>query len=171
MRAIIGALALVPALAMASEALVSDLDRRLHTLGVDGVNAYLIARPSAMAELNQGAADCDPRAIDVAVKLSRSADTKAAALHTEALRIAVGTCTELVLSQLSQNEVPKVCAAASSWTLSQTARELRRRIRQIEADERTRPTQWGTACSAAYLYELQNTRVGIRAGKANPQAR
>ena len=168
MRAIFGALALLPALAMAAEALVSDLDQRLRTTGVESVNAYLGARPSAMAELNQGAADCEPRAIDLTVKLSRSSDTKAAALHTESLRIAVGTCTELVLSQLSQNEVPKVCAAAVSWTMSQTARELRRRIRQIEADEQSRPTQWGTACSAAYLHELQNTRVGIRAGRATP---
>jgi hypothetical protein len=164
MRAIFAALAMLPALAMAGDALVSDLEQRLRTNGVEGINAYLIARPVAMAELNQGTADCHPRAVDLTVALSRGASKKATDLHHESLRIAVGACTETVLSHLSQHEVPKVCASVSSWTVSQTARELRRRIRQIEADERTRPTQWGKTCSAAYLYELQNTRVGVRAG-------
>jgi hypothetical protein len=171
MRAVLAALTLLPAFAMGSETLVSDLEQRLQANGVEGVNAHLTARPSVMAELNQSSADCDPRAVDLAVKLSRSKNTKATELHNESLRIAVGACTEFVLSLLSLKEVPKVCASVSSWTVSQTARELRRRIRQIESDENLRPTSRGKACSAAYLFELQNTRVGIRAGRPNPQSK
>jgi len=169
--AVFAALTLLPAFAMASETLVSDLEQRLQANGIESVNAHLTAQPSVMAELNQRSADCDPRAIDLTVKLSRSKDTKATDLHNESLRIAVGACTEFVLSRLTLKEVPKICAAVSSWTVSQTARELRRRIRQIEADESIRPTQRGKACSAAYLFELQNTRVGLRAGRPTPQAK
>lgn len=166
MRLVFAALTILPGLAMGSEALVSDVEQRLLANGVESVNAYLIARPSMMAELNQSSADCNPRAIDLTVKLSRSANTKAAGLHNDSLRIAVGACTEFVLSLISPKEVPKICASVSSWTVSQTARELRRRIRQIEADESAHSTQLGRACSSAYLFELQNTRVGIRAGQA-----
>ena len=169
--AVFAALTIRPAFATASETLVSDLEKRLRTNGVESVNAHLTARPSDMAELNQSSADCDPLAIDLAVKLSRSKNAKATDLHNESLRIAVGACTEFVLSRLTLKEVPKICASVSSWTVSQTARELRRRIRQIESDESLRPTPRGKACSAAYLFELQNTRVGIRAGRPDAQAK
>lgn len=159
---------LLPSLAMADDALVSDLEQRLAAGQVDAVNAYLVAQAPLMAELNQRAADCDPRAVELSVALSRTASEKAGALHKEALRIAVGTCTELVLSRLTAKEVPRICACASSWTVTETARELRRRMRQIDADESLRPTPHGQACRAAYLYELQNTRVGIVVGKRAP---
>ncbi|MGY4831048.1 hypothetical protein ACVNIS_20915 [Sphaerotilaceae bacterium SBD11-9] len=164
MRVALAMLAMLPSLAVASEALVSDLERRLQTDGVESVNLYLREQTALMAELNQGAADCSPQAIDLAVKLSRTTNTKAGDLHRESLRLAVGACTEFVLSRLSLNEVPRICAAASSWTVSQTARELRRRIRQIEADESLSPTPRGMACHAAYVHELHTTRVGVRAG-------
>lgn len=170
---LLAALALLqPSWATADEALAQDLEQRLSAGKVDTVNGYLAARARLMAELNQSAADCDPRAVDLSVKLSRTGNEKAATLHKEALRVAVGTCTEFVLSRLTSKEVPRICASASSWTVTQTARELRRRIRQIDADESLRPTPHGKACRAAYLYELQNTRVGIAVGKraASPGA-
>ena len=165
------AIAFLPTAVLASSTLVSELEQRLGRDGGEVVNAYLIARPSAMAELNQSAADCHPQAVELTVRLSRGANAKAAALHKESLRIAAGGCAEFVLSQLDLAEVPKICASASSWTVSQTARELRRRLREIESDETLRKAPSGKACHAAYLFELQNTRVGLRAGPPNNPAR
>ena len=155
----------------AADAFVTDLEQGVRTHGVESVNAQLSAAPSQMARLNQRTADCDPPAIDLSVKLSRTRNSKAGELHKEALRIAVGACTESVLSLLSPAEVPKICASVSTWTVGETARELRRRIRQLERDERVRPVQHGKACGAAYLFELQNTRVGIRAGPPGRQVK
>jgi hypothetical protein len=149
--------------ATASGTLVPGLEQRLRTDGPEKVNTYLNAQPSSMAELNQRTADCEPDAVALAVKLSRSGNAKATDLHRESLRIAMGACTEYVLSLLTLKEVPKICASASTWTVTQTARELRRRIRYIESDESLRSTERGKACSAAYRFELENTRVGIRA--------
>ena len=114
-------------------------------------------------QLNQGAADCNPEAVDLAAKLSRGKDAKATELHKESLRIAAGACVEHVLSRISSSEVPVICSSVSSWTLTQTARELRRRIAEIERDERLRQSERGKACRAAYVHELRNTRVGIKA--------
>jgi len=165
------ALALPGAVAAASETLVPHLEHRLRTDGPEKVNASLCAQPSSMAELNQRTADCEPQAIALAVKLSRSSNVKAADLHKESLRVAMGACGEYVLSLLSLKEVPKFCASASTWTVTQTARELRRRIREIDSDERLRSSERGKACSAAYRYELENTRVGIRTGRpGSPRA-
>ncbi|KQU71456.1 hypothetical protein ASE08_07810 [Rhizobacter sp. Root16D2] len=141
---------------------VGPLETRLRADGIEGVNAYLGGQASIMADLHQRTADCDTQAIDLTVKLSRGRNSKTTDGHREALRIAVGTCTENVLSLLSLNEVPKICAAASSWTMTQTARELRRRMRAIETDAALRSTERGKACGAAYLHELETTRVGIR---------
>lgn len=152
--------------ALASEALTSDLDQRLRKDGLEAVNVYLGARPSAMAELHQSAADCNPQAVDLTVRLSRGGSSKVSALHKESLRIAAGGCAEFVLLRLHPTEISKICASVSSWTVSQMARELRRRIHEINADERLSRSQSGKACRAAYLYELQNTRVGIQAGPA-----
>jgi hypothetical protein len=87
--------------------------------------------------------------------------------HREAVRAAAGNCTGFVLALLTPREVPTFCASVSTWTVGQMARELRRRIRSIEADELLRSTQRGKACRAAYVYELNNTRVGLRVGPAN----
>lgn len=153
---------MLPAAAMPANDLVSSLEQRLRTDGVEGVNAYLAKQSTVMADLNQRTADCDTQAVALSVKLSRGKNAKPTEAHREALRSAVGTCTENVLSLLSLNEVPRICASMSSWTVIQTARELRRRMRAIETDEALRSSERGKACRAAYLYELENTRVGIR---------
>jgi hypothetical protein len=164
-------MAMFPATAFASDALIADLEQRARKDGVESVNAYLSAKPSLMSQFNQSTADCNPQAVDLAVRLSRGKGSKASNLHKEALRIAVGACAEFVLTRLSLKEVPAICASASSWTATQTARELRRRIGEIEADESLRQSPRGKACSAAYLYELQNTRVGIKALPPSHQTR
>ena len=157
------ALAMLAAPAPASEALLASLEQRLRADGIERLNAYLAARPSDRGALHQGAADCHPQAIDLTARLGRSANPGANKLHDEALRIAAGGCAEYVLSRLSLNEVPRICSAVSSWTVTQMARELRRRIAEIEGDARLRTTENGKACSASYLFVLQNTRVGVRA--------
>lgn len=162
-RILLAAVAVLPAAGIASETFLADLDRRVRRDGIDSVNAHLNARPSEMAALNQGAADCVPQAVDLAVKLRRSGNSGAAKLHDESLRAAAGGCAEFVLTRLSLEEVPKICSSVSTWTATQMARELRRRIAEIEADERLRASERGKACSAAYLFQLQNTRVGLKA--------
>ena len=162
MRAILVGLLMLPAVAFSSNELVSTLEQRLRTDGVEGVNAYLAKQSSALADLNQRTADCDTQAIGLTVKLSRGKNSKTTEAHREALRSAVGTCTENVLSLLSLNEIPKICASVSSWTVTQTARELRRRMRAIDTDEALRSTERGKACGAAYRFEFENTRVGLR---------
>jgi hypothetical protein len=171
MRAILAGLLVLPGVAMSANEPVARLEQRLRTDGVEGVNTYLGGQSSALADLAQRTADCDTQAIGLAVKLSRGKGSKVTEAHREGLRIAVGTCTDNVLSLLSLNEVPKICAAASSWTMTQTARELRRRMRAIETDAALRSTERGKACNAAYLYELQNTRVGIRVEQPARQPR
>jgi hypothetical protein len=156
--------------AAASETLVSSLEQHLRTGGPETVNAFLDARPASMAELNQRTADCEPRAVALAVKLARTGNAKAADLHRQSLRIAMGACAEYVLSQVSLKEVPGVCASVPSWTVTQTARELRRRLAEIENDPRLRASERGKACSAAYRFEFENTRVGIRAGRPRAPA-
>lgn len=162
LRAILVAVALLPAAACPANEPVATLAQRLRAEGVEGVNAYLGRQPSALSDLGQRTADCDTQAIGLTVTLSRGRASKTIELHREALRIAVGTCTENVLALLSLNEVPRICASASSWTITQTARELRRRIRAIETDPALRSTERGRACAAAYVFELENTRVGLR---------
>ncbi len=160
------AAAVLPGRVVASQTLVADLEQRLARQGVDEVNAYLGASSSAsMFTLNERTADCDLQAVSLTVQLARGSGSKAVNAHRESLRVAVGTCTGFVLALLSPKEVPKVCAPAASWTIMQMARELRRRIRAIEANEVLRTSPRGKACRAAYLYELNNTRVGLRAGR------
>jgi hypothetical protein len=161
-RAILVGLLMLPAVAFSSNELISTLEQRLRTDGIEGVNAYLAKQSSVLADLSQRTADCDTQAIGLAVQLSRGKNSKTTEAHREALRSAVGTCTENVLSLLSPNEVPKICASVSSWTMTQTARELRRRMRAIDTDETLRSTERGRACRAAYLFEFENTRVGLR---------
>lgn len=144
---------------------MATLVHQLHAQGADRVNARLLTEPANLTFLNERAADCEPAAVDLAVRLLRSRNAKAAALHQESLRLAVGACTELVLSKLVAAEVPRVCASVARWTLTQTARELRRRVAQLEVDEAARATEHGPACRAAYLHELRHTRVVLRAAR------
>lgn len=160
------AAAVLPGTVMASQTLVAELEQRMSRQGVDEVNAYLGAPSSAsMLDLNQRTADCDLQAVSLSVQLARGSGSKAVNAHREALRVAVGRCTGFVLALLSLKEVPRFCASVASWTIMQMARELRRRIRSIEADEVLRSSPRGKTCRAAYLYELNNTRVGLRAGR------
>lgn len=154
--------------AWASAALISDLEQRLAQGGVESVNRYLNAHPtSAMAALNQKTAACELPAVSLAVRLSRSTNARAVQAHGESLRAAAGGCAAFVLALVTPQEIPRVCASVAAWRPAQTARELRRRIGAIDADEHLRSNRLGRACRAAYLYELQNTRVVVR-GAAPP---
>ena len=152
-----------PVLATAPDSLVASLEQRLNAGGVERVNAYLVDHwSSAMVPFNQKTGKCDLPAVRLAVRLNRSIDTRAVQAHRESLRDAVGNCTVFVLALASREEVPKYCSSAPSWTVMQTVRELRRRIAAIESDDLLRESVNGKACRAAYLYELNNTRVGLK---------
>ena len=159
------AAAVLPGAVVASETLVRELEQRLSAQGVDEVNAYLGTQGSAnLVTLHRSTTGCDLHAVSLSIQLGRGSSSKTVDAHREALRVAVGSCTAFVLALLSPNEVPKVCASAASWTVTQMARELRRRIKSLDADETLSASPRGKACRAAYLYELQNTRVGLRIG-------
>src|SRR5262245_16196047 len=154
---------ILPAAAAAPDSLAPDLERRLATGGVDKVNAYLTGRwTSAMVPLNRKAATCEDRAVSLAVRLSRGKDAKAAQAHSDSIREAVGSCTTLVLALATPDEIPKYCSSVASWGVMQTVRELRRRIAAIDSDELLRSTARGKSCRAAYVNELQNTRVVLK---------
>jgi hypothetical protein len=70
-----------------------------------------------------------------------------------------------VLAVTPVPQVPQVCAAPASLTVTQTARELRRRMAAIDADALLRSSAVGQACRAAYLHELKTTRVVLRERK------
>jgi len=164
--AVVVAAAVFPAAATASDALVADLEQRVSAQGVDKVNEYL-SGSFAMVTLNDSTVRCELQAVSLSIQLARGSRSKAVDAHREAVRAAAGNCTGFVLALLSPKEVPTFCSSVASWTVSQMARELRRRIKSIEADELLRSTQRGKACRAAYLYELNNTRVGLRVGPPN----
>lgn len=164
--------AVLPLAATASDALVAELERRLSGSNVEAVNAHLVAHASsALRPLSQQAAACDLRAVSLTMQLSRTTNSQAMQAHTEALRMAVGACTGFVLALASPQEVPRFCASLPSWTVGQTVRELRRRMAAIEADELLRGSQNGRSCRAAYLDELQNTRVVLRSAPPPPHPR
>ena len=167
LRAVLAALlsaSAFPVAATAPDSLVANLEQRLSAGGVEKVNAYLVDHwSSAMVPFNQKTSKCDLPAVRLAVRLNRSIDTRAVLAHRESLRDAVGNCTVFVLALAFREEVPKYCSSAPSWTVMQTVRELRRRIAAIESDELLRESVNGKACRAAYLYELNNTRVGLKA--------
>jgi len=173
MRAVVISLLAVIALpvgAAAPDSLVPELEQRLAASGVEKVNAYLASHwASAMIPLNRKAADCELRAVSLAVRLSRSKDVRTARAHIESIREAVGNCTAFVLALATREEVPKYCSSVASWSVMQTVRELRRRIAAIESDESLRASASGKSCRAAYVYELQNTRVVLKS--APPSAR
>jgi len=149
--------------ARAADALVGDLEQRLAQSGADAVNTHLVAQWSqAMVPLNQKTAACELHAVSLSVRLARSHNTRAVAAHDEALRAATGQCVRFVLAMAAPAEVPRYCGSVSTWGPAQTARELRRRIGDIEGDALLRASRLGQACRAAYVYELEHTRVVVR---------
>lgn len=149
---------------------LADLEQRLARSGVDAVNTHLSAQwTRAMVPLNRQTAACERRAVSLTVRLSRGREAKAAGAHGEALRAAAGRCAAYVLALLSPDEVLRVCTSLSSWGPAQTARELRRRIADIDADEALRTSARGKSCRATYHHELYNTRVVVK--RAAPAAR
>jgi hypothetical protein len=156
--------------ARAADTLVAELEQRLAKSGIEPVNVYLNAHwAAAMVPLNQKTVACELHAVSLSVKLSRSSNARAVRAHGEALRAAVGGCPKFVLAMVQPAEVARYCASVNSWGPAQTARELRRRIGDIDADELLRTSQRGKACRAAYVYELENTRVIVK--RAAPDAR
>lgn len=159
----------LPSLAFASDPLVTDLEQRLSRSGVESVNAYLNAHwASAMSPLSRKATSCELQAVSLVVRLSRSTNARAVQAHGESLHAAAGNCATFILALTTPREIPRVCASVASWGPAQTARELRRRINDIDSDETLRSNPRGQACRAAYVYELENTRVVVKgAAKRN----
>jgi glutamyl-tRNA reductase len=157
------------ACANAPDTLVPELEQRLAVGGPEKVNAYLASHwASAMIPLNRKAATCETRAVRLAVRLSRSRDARTAAAHADSIREALGVCTGFALSLVTREEVPKYCSSVASWSVMQTVRELRRRIAAIESDELLRAAPHAESCRAAYLHELQTTRVVLKAAPREP---
>lgn len=155
----------LPLSAAAFESVTAALEQRLKQQGVEAVNDHLALDAHAfdLALLHRDTEGCAARAVGLTVELSRGRPSATTDAHTDSLRTALGRCTGLVLSLVSAGEVPKVCSAVASWTLMQTVRELRRRIRLIEADEALRNSPRGRACSETCLHILKTTRVGLQA--------
>ena len=155
--------AMAPAVAATADPLITDLEHRLADGGPDPVNAHLQARwSSAMEPLNRRTANCELSAVSLSIRLGRGSISKASQAHVEALRMANGRCPRFVLALAMSDEIPKYCASLDAWSPVQTARELRRRIAAIDTDDLLRTTEPGKACRAAYLYELNNTRVVLK---------
>ena len=155
----------VPPAAMAFEPVTAELEQRLQKWGPEAVNDHLTADAFDLALLHRDTEACATRAVRLTLELSRARPSKTTEAHTDSLRTALGRCTGLVLSLVSPSEVPKVCASVASWTVMQTVRELRRRMRIIAADEALRTSANGEACSAACLHELKTTRAGLWASR------
>lgn len=164
--------ALPPASALAADALVPELEQRLANTGVESVNEHLSAPANAalLSRLNRQTASCELQAVSLAIRLARGANGRAVQAHEEALRVASGRCTRFLLALVSTAEIPRVCASLPSWGAAQTARELRRRIADIDADKLLRGTGQGQACRDAYVYELKHTRVTLRVASPSPAA-
>jgi hypothetical protein len=161
------AAASAPHAAHAADTLVAELEQRLARSNVDAVNMHLVAQaPSALLALHQQAAACRRPAVSLTVRLSRGRHARAAGAHGDALRAAAGRCPGYVLALLAPAEVPRLCTSMSSWGPAQAARELRRRIADIDADAPLRASARGQACRAAYHHELHNTRVVVRRAPA-----
>ena len=99
--------------------------------------------------------------MNLTVRLSRGRHARAAGAHGDALRTAAGRCAGYVLALLTTVEVPRLCTSMSSWGPATAARELRRRIADIDADAQLRDSPRGQACRAAYHHELHNARVAV----------
>jgi hypothetical protein len=142
---------------------LAELEQRLARHGVDAVNAHLLSHGGgAMSAFNRKTAACELPAVSLAVRLARGREPHAFGAHGEALRAASGACAGFVLALSTPSEIPRYCATLASWGPAQMARELRRRIAAIDADEVLRANPRGQSCKAAYLYELHHTRVVVR---------
>lgn len=108
------------------------------------------------------ASTCDLAALSETIELQRRAEPSAARAQLEAIRLAVGQCTGFVLALAYAEEIRKFCAAPETYSAARTARELRRRIAALEADEVLRSSNAGQGCQAAYKHELKTTRVVLR---------
>jgi hypothetical protein len=162
-RALAALTCLLPPLARADEAWLDALEQRLAHAGADTVNAELQREGgSAMAELNRRAAGCEFPAVSLAVRLARTRDGRAAGAHALSLRAANGSCTRFVLALVRPDEIARYCGSLPHWGPAQTARELRRRMGEIDTDAQLNTSPNGRACRAAYLHELQTTRVVVR---------
>jgi hypothetical protein len=169
--ALCAAVAILPGAALAADGLLAELEQRLASFGVESVNDYLSAHAdAAMENLHHRTASCELHAVSLALRLTRGGNASAVQAHEESLRAASGRCARFVLALASAAEVPRVCASPASWGAAQTARELRRRIADIDADRLLRGTWQGRACRAAYVYELKNTRVTLRVATSPTQA-
>jgi hypothetical protein len=166
--AALSASGLAPA-AASIDPVTAELEQRLRRQGVEAVNDHLAAEPFDLALLHRDTEGCVARAVRLTLALSRGSHSPTTDAHLDSMRTALGRCTGLVLSLTTLAEVPKICASVASWTVMQTVRELRRRMRIIEADERLRTSPNGRACSAACQHELQTTRAGVLASP--PRAR
>ena len=155
---------------MAADSHVAELEQRVTRSGADSVNAHLSepAGAASMARLNRQTAACDLQAVSLTIRLAHGANVQAVQAHEESLRAATGRCARFVLALALAADIPKVCASQAAWGAAQTARELRRRIADIEADKLLRGTAQGQACRAAYLDELKNTRVTMRVASPSP---
>jgi hypothetical protein len=152
-----------PAAAATPDSLVPEIEQRLAAQSADTVNAYLAGDwVSAMLPLNRRAAACELRAVKLAVRLSRSTNARAAHAHVDSLREAIGTCLVYVLTLATREEIPRYCSSVASWSVMHTVRELRRRIAAIEADDLLSASTIGKSCRAAYIHELENTRVIVK---------
>lgn len=161
--ALLLALALLPCAARAAEALLSELEQRLAQGDADSVNSHLAAHwDTAMAALNRKTAACELQAVSLSMRLARSANERAVLAHGESLRAASGRCARFILALAAPGEIGSYCASVASWGAAQTARELRRRIKDIDSDEHLRGNRLGQACRAAYVHELETTRVVLK---------
>jgi len=144
------------------------LEQRLARSGVDAVNAYLSAQgASAMVALNAKTAACELSAVSLAIRRDASRNARAVQAHGESRRAAGGPLfAGFILAWVAPAGGAAVLRFVASWGPAQTARELRRRISDIEADEDLRSSRRGQACRAAYDYELRNTRVVVRGPRA-----
>lgn len=131
-------------------------------LAAGGVGVADASPTPPNAGLTVRAARCELGAVGETMDLIRGADTASTAVQVEAIRQAAGRCTRFVLALTPLEDVRKVCAAPESLTVTQTARELRRRMAAIDADGLLRESAVGRACKAAYLHELKTTRVVLR---------
>lgn len=164
MRLALALLALLtPLLARADDAWLDALEQRLASTGADAVNAELMHQGGeGLVELSRRTAACELAAVSLAVRLGRTRNSRAASAHMDALRAANGRCTRFVLALVRADEIARYCGSLPQWGPAQTARELRRRMSEIDADVQLRATHSGRACRAAYLHELQTTRVVVR---------
>jgi hypothetical protein len=108
------------------------------------------------------ASTCDLAALSETIELHRRAEPSAARAQLEAIRIAIGQCTGFVLAVAYAEEVRKFCSAPETYSAARTARELRRRIAALDANEVLRSSNAGQVCQAAYKHELKTTRVVLR---------